>query len=111
MVAYLRVPLEGVGDTEDVVHHGGRVGARMEEGGAVRAAEVHRREVAKRAGQLHRPRSRRIPLGAAREERGGGRRPSSPEGMSEASAGRVFAVHHGGKGGAKSAPLLKEQTI
>lgn len=54
---HLGVPLERVGDAEDVVDHGGRVGAGVEERGAVRAAEVHRREeLAERAGQRRRPR-------------------------------------------------------
>uniref|UniRef100_A0A0A9BBL4 Uncharacterized protein n=1 Tax=Arundo donax TaxID=35708 RepID=A0A0A9BBL4_ARUDO len=49
----LGVPAEGVGDAEDVVDHGGPVGARVKERGAVSAAEVHRREeVAERTGQL-----------------------------------------------------------
>jgi hypothetical protein len=47
--------LGGVGDAKDVVDHGGLVRARVEERGAVRAAEVHRREeVAERTGQLRR---------------------------------------------------------
>jgi hypothetical protein len=47
--------LGGVGDAKDVIDHGGLVRARVEKRGAVRAAEVHRREeVAERAGQLHR---------------------------------------------------------
>ena len=61
----LGVPLEGVGDAEDVVDHGGGVGAGVGEGGAVRAAEVHRREeVAERAGQVQAPSGRRLHLAA-----------------------------------------------
>jgi hypothetical protein len=61
---YLGVPLEWVGNAENVIDHGGLVGAGMEEAGAVGAAEVDRREeVAERAGQLQRsPGSRCIHL-------------------------------------------------
>lgn len=52
---HLGVPVEGVRDAEDVVDHGCPIRARMEERRAVCAAEVHRREVTERAGQLRCP--------------------------------------------------------
>lgn len=77
------MPLERVVDAEDVVDHGGPVGAGVEEGGAVRAAEVHRREeVAERARELQSPRDRcRLHLGppCARGGVRGGNETNSPE--------------------------------
>lgn len=92
------MPLQGVGDAQDVVDHGRPVGARVEERGAVRAAEVHRWEqVAERAGQLRRPlllRRRRVHLGGGERGDGG---VAVAGGRREAAAVGGGGLHSGGK--------------